>query len=104
MKVEQAWRSGCGVGVVKTSEDWSRQDARGRLADGCAVDRRVSQGLVPAALVVVADELGEDRAEVLFAEDDQMVEALRGAVCHHIRESSDEFSHVLQGEGLLHKS
>jgi len=77
---------------------------RGRLADGCAVDRRVSQGLVPAALVVVADELGEDRAEVSFAEDDQMVEALRGAVCHRIRESSDEFSHVLQGEGLLHKS
>ena len=83
MKVGQAWRSSCGVGVVKPTEDGSRDNTPRRLAADRPGYRRVSKGLMTAALVVVADELGEDRAEVSFAEDDQVVEELTAKCAVH---------------------
>ncbi len=91
MKVGQAWRSSCRVGVVKTTEDRSREDATGGLAKSCPGNRRVSEGLMTAALVVVADELGEDPAEVSFAEDDQVVEEFTAKRTVHLTFRASRF-------------
>ena len=65
-----------GVGVVKSTENPSRDDMVRFGRTGLAGNGRGAQRLVAATFVVIGDELAEDPPEMSFAEDDEVVEAL----------------------------